>query len=34
MTPLDNKDLRIVLKSGGFGQADFFERAVKITSES
>lgn len=31
MTPVENPTLRIVLKSGGFGQKDFFERAVKMT---
>lgn len=31
MIPVENTSLRIVLKSGGFGQTDFFERAVKIT---
>ena len=30
MTPVENPTLRIVLKSGGFGQKDFFERAVKM----
>ena len=34
MTPLDNEKLRIVLKSGGFGQTDFFERAVQMVSET
>jgi uncharacterized protein YgbK (DUF1537 family) len=29
MTPIDNNRLKIVLKSGNFGQEDFFERAVK-----
>ena len=33
MTPVENPKLRIVLKSGGFGQKDFFERAVKMTEE-
>ena len=33
MTPVDNPELRIVLKSGGFGQQDFFERAVEMTKE-
>ncbi|MDD6281966.1 MAG: four-carbon acid sugar kinase family protein [Oribacterium sp.] len=31
MTPVENDKLRIVLKSGGFGQKDFFERAVEMT---
>ena len=34
MTPLDNEKLRIVLKSGGFGQTDFFERAINLVSET
>lgn len=33
MIPVENSRLRIVLKSGGFGQKDFFERAVEITRE-
>ena len=33
MTPVDNPELRIILKSGGFGQQDFFERAVEMTKE-
>lgn len=33
MIPVENSSLRIVLKSGGFGQKDFFERAVEITNE-
>ncbi len=32
MIPVENSKLRIVLKSGGFGQTDFFERAVKMIS--
>lgn len=28
MTPIDNARLKIILKSGNFGQEDFFERAV------
>lgn len=31
MVPLENKNLRLVLKSGNFGQADFFLRAIKMT---
>lgn len=31
MVPLMNKDLRLVLKSGNFGQNDFFIRAVDMT---
>lgn len=31
MTPLENPGLRLVLKSGNFGQEDFFERALKMT---
>ncbi len=33
MIPLKNKDLRLVLKSGNFGQKDFFLRAEKLTKE-
>ncbi len=32
LIPSDNKDIRLVLKSGNFGQKDFFQRALKITS--
>ncbi|MBR1672348.1 MAG: four-carbon acid sugar kinase family protein [Fretibacterium sp.] len=31
MMPVENPRLRLVLKSGGFGQVDFFERAVEMT---
>ena len=31
LTPLHNKDIRIVMKSGNFGQEDFFERAFNMT---
>ena len=31
MTPVDPPGLRIVLKSGNFGQADFFRRALDMT---
>ncbi len=31
MAPLQNKALRVVLKSGNFGQVDFFHRAVLLT---
>lgn len=31
MTPLKNKEVRLVLKSGNFGQQDFFTRALKMT---
>jgi len=31
MTPVENKELRLVLKSGNFGQQDFFTRALKMT---
>lgn len=31
MIPADNQKMRIVLKSGNFGQADFFERAFNMT---
>ncbi len=32
MIPLHRPDTRIVLKSGNFGQLDFFERALRISS--
>ncbi len=31
MTPLESPELRLVLKSGNFGQEDFFERALDMT---
>ncbi len=31
MMPLANRDIRLVLKSGNFGQVDFFERALNMT---
>lgn len=31
MIPLDSPDVRLVLKSGNFGQEGFFERALRIT---
>lgn len=31
MTPLGNPSLRLVLKSGNFGQEDFFTRALELT---
>ena len=31
MTPDENRALRLVLKSGNFGQEDFFERAIRMT---
>jgi 3-dehydrotetronate 4-kinase len=31
MIPLKNKNMRLVLKSGNFGQKDFFLRAVNKT---
>lgn len=34
MIPLENKQVRLVLKSGNFGQPNFFERALKMTGES
>ena len=30
MVPVENKDIRLVLKSGNFGQPDFFERAIAV----
>lgn len=32
MAPLEQPDIRLVLKSGNFGQPDFFLRALKMTS--
>ena len=31
MTPVENSDIRLVLKSGNFGQEDFFGRALALT---
>lgn len=31
MIPIENRDLRIVLKSGNFGELDFFNKAVELT---
>ena len=33
MTPLANPSLRLVLKSGNFGQEDFFTRALEMTEK-
>lgn len=33
MIPLKNESMRLVLKSGNFGQKDFFERAIDMTKE-
>lgn len=33
LVPLENKGLRLVLKSGNFGQEDFFLRAIELTKE-
>lgn len=32
MTPVDDPSLRLVLKSGNFGQEDFFDRALALTA--
>lgn len=32
MTPVDNPKIRLVLKSGNFGQEDFFSRALALTA--
>lgn len=32
MVPLERPELRLVLKSGNFGQEDFFEKAVELTA--
>lgn len=34
MIPLENPRLRLVLKSGNFGQTDFFRRACEMTGEA
>lgn len=31
MTPIDNRSMKLVLKSGNFGQEDFFARALAMT---
>lgn len=33
MTPLDKRNVRLVLKSGNFGAEDFFEKAVRLTGK-
>ena len=33
MIPFENPDVRLVLKSGNFGQEDFFERVLTMTKE-
>ena len=33
MAPLENPEMRIVLKSGNFGQEEFFGRALTMTGE-
>lgn len=33
LTPLHNKNIRVVMKSGNFGQDDFFDRAFNITRD-
>lgn len=33
MTPVERRDIRIVLKSGNFGDEDFFAKALKITKK-
>lgn len=33
MVPLEAKELRLILKSGNFGQPDFFERAIRQLSQ-
>lgn len=32
MVPLERPELRLVLKSGNFGQEDFFEKAIELTA--
>jgi len=34
MIPVERRDIRMVLKSGNFGQEDFFERALRMTGRS
>lgn len=34
LIPLENTHIRLVLKSGNFGQEDFFGRALKLTGKS
>lgn len=31
MTPIQNPNMKLVLKSGNFGQEDFFSRALSMT---
>jgi uncharacterized protein YgbK (DUF1537 family) len=31
MTPVQRREIRLVLKSGNFGQPDFFSRALNMT---
>ena len=33
LTPLHNQNIRLALKSGNFGQTDFFRRALDMTKE-
>ncbi|MCD8036224.1 MAG: four-carbon acid sugar kinase family protein [Clostridiales bacterium] len=33
MTPINNTNIRLVLKSGNFGSEDFFKKAVKMTGK-
>ena len=33
MIPVENEHVRLVLKSGNFGQEDFFGRALRLTGE-
>lgn len=33
MVPVEDESVRLVLKSGNFGQPDFFERALKLTEK-
>lgn len=33
MIPTENRDIRLVLKSGNFGQEDFFQRALSMVEE-
>jgi uncharacterized protein YgbK (DUF1537 family) len=33
MVPIDNRSVKLVLKSGNFGSPDFFTKAIKIMEE-
>lgn len=31
MVPMENREIRLVLKSGNFGQEEFFEKVLEMT---